>query len=141
MVRNMCYNYNSIYRSNKMKEFNLKAAKQGAEVITRAGYTARIICFDSTKESFPIVALVKNTAGIERVHSLTDTGKHSNCTFKVERSSFDLYMKPIKSTCWLNLHEPRIYTLPHLTRAEADKEANNTRVACIEVAYEEGEGL
>lgn len=44
---------------NKLKPFDLEKAKQGAEVVTRDGKPARIICWDRVGKLYPIVALVE----------------------------------------------------------------------------------
>jgi hypothetical protein len=43
-----------------MKRFNLKKAKAGDEVITRSGKPAKILLFDRSSKTFPLVAIIEN---------------------------------------------------------------------------------
>ena len=48
---------------------------------------------------------------------------------------------PVRHKRWVNIyHTPSGYA-PYLTREEADKKAAPTRIACIKIEFEEGEGL
>ena len=55
-----------------MKEFNLKQAKEGAKVCTKSGKSVRILAFDRTSRSFPLVALIEN----KKVCCYTNEGKY-----------------------------------------------------------------
>ena len=55
-----------------MKEFNLKLAKDGARVCTKTGKIVRILAFDRTSHSFPLVALIEN----KKVCCYTSEGKY-----------------------------------------------------------------
>lgn len=55
-----------------MKPFDLEKAKKGAEVCTRDGHKARIVCYD-TKGEYPIAALVEEN-GQERSYLYTQEG-------------------------------------------------------------------
>lgn len=58
-----------------MKEFDLEAAKQGAEVCTRSGLPARIICFDADNSLFRVVAMIRNIAtNIESTQEYRENG-------------------------------------------------------------------
>ena len=49
---------------------------------------------------------------------------------------------PIRHKRWVNIYlDYPAYIIPHLTKEEADKRADATRIACIPIEYEEGEGL
>lgn len=58
-----------------MKEFDLKLAKQGVNVMTRSGSKARIICFDAKDPIKPIVALVTGDDGMESIVHYAPNGK------------------------------------------------------------------
>ena len=48
---------------------------------------------------------------------------------------------PVRHKRWVNIyHNPSAYC-PYLTKEAADKKAAPTRIACIEIEFEEGEGL
>lgn len=81
-----------------LKEFNLEAAKSGKPVCTRDGRKARIICFDRKLLfkgiSYPIIALVEDTAKEETVYGYNEKGKvmiEDDATYKD-----DLMMLPQK---------------------------------------------
>lgn len=59
-----------------MKEFDLEKAKAGAELCTRKGLPARIICYDRVEEDYPIVALTL-IDGFEDPDCYTKDGKYS----------------------------------------------------------------
>lgn len=58
-----------------MKEFDLKLAKQGVNVMTRSGSKARIICFDAKDPIRPIIALVTGDNGMESIVHYAPNGK------------------------------------------------------------------
>lgn len=75
-----------------MKPFDLEAAKAGKPVVTRCGFSARILCFDRKSTSFPIIALV-NVGEEENLRSFAPTGAQS-CGDTV--GDYDLFMGPVK---------------------------------------------
>lgn len=89
-----------------LKEFNLEAAKAGKPVCTRDGRKARIICFDRKLLfkgiSYPIIALVEDTAKEETVYGYNEKGKvmiEDDATYKD-----DLMMLPQKKEGWVNIY-------------------------------------
>jgi hypothetical protein len=55
-----------------MKKFNLKKAKEGAELITASGKQVKILLFDRDNARFPIVAIINN----REVINCTKDGKY-----------------------------------------------------------------
>lgn len=74
-----------------MREFNLEEAKAGAEVCTREGRNARIICFDVKGDCFKIVALIEYECDIiiESPWLFYENGR----SMSIAESKNDLMMK------------------------------------------------
>jgi hypothetical protein len=53
---------------------------------------------------------------------------------------YDLFDVPVKHTRWVNMYDV-IGVNSHITRESADKVSSGSRIACIEITFEEGEGL
>lgn len=88
-----------------LKEFDLEAAKAGKPVCTRDGRKVRIISFDRKflfkGVSYPIIALVEDTAKEETIYGYNEKGKvliEDDATYKD-----DLMMLPQKKEGWINL--------------------------------------
>lgn len=95
-------NVNEVYMEkrlcNRLKPFNLEAAKAGKPVYTRDGRKARIICFDRNWE-YPIVALIECENGEEMISACDKDGKARI----YETQGTDLMMLPEKKEGWVNL--------------------------------------
>ena len=102
-------NVNEVYMEkrlcNRLKPFNLEAAKAGKPVCTRDGRKARIISFDRkflfNGVSYPIIALVEDTAKEETIYGYNEKGKviiEHDTPYKD-----DLMMLPQKKEGWINL--------------------------------------
>ena len=74
-----------------MKQFDLEKAKAGAEVVTRDGRSARIICWDAKCGDEQIVALV-NKNDEEEVYSYCLNGSYVSNRI----NDLDLFMAPVK---------------------------------------------
>ena len=70
-------NIEQVINMQKMKPFDLEAAKAGKPVCTRDGRKARIICFDA-KCIKPIVALIQGSDNSEQIEYYTENGVFSN---------------------------------------------------------------
>ncbi len=68
-----------------MKEFDLEKARSGAEVITKSGQEAKILLFDRSNKTFPLVVILEN----KNVYYYTEEGKF----YKDKPSDNDLIMK------------------------------------------------
>jgi len=91
--------------ASNLKPFDLEAAKAGKLVCTRDGRKARIISFDRKflfkGVSYPIIALVEDTAKEETIYGYNEKGKvliEDDATYKD-----DLMMLPQKKEGWINL--------------------------------------
>lgn len=81
----------NISNKNMSRKFDLKAALNGAEIRTRCGYPARIVCADM-KKFHPVLALVMTERG-EQCFSYTREGKKRGSMIE---SNYDLEMVPVK---------------------------------------------
>lgn len=85
-----------------MKEFDLEKAKAGAQVCTRNGREARIVCFDA-KGITPIVALVTTKTGSDRVLRYRKDGRYR---YDDDDSIYDLITAQTeKKTGWVNIYK------------------------------------
>lgn len=91
-------NIEQVINMQKMKPFDLEAAKAGKPVCTRDGRKARIICFDRNWE-YPIVALIECENGEEMISACDKDGKARI----YETQGTDLMMLPEKKEGWVNL--------------------------------------
>lgn len=92
-------NIKQVINMQKMKPFDLEAAKAGKPVCTRDGRKARIICFDA-KCNKPIVALIYD-CNKETVLQYLENGR-----FFVEQiDKYDLMMFPQKKEGWVNVYK------------------------------------
>lgn len=105
-------NVNEVYMEkrlcNRLKPFNLEAAKAGKPVYTRDGRKARIICFDYKGDSnaYPILALIStiNLRGVpsEIIAKYTEDGRYAKYN-NVENNE-DLMILPEKKEGWVNIY-------------------------------------
>lgn len=111
---------------NSMRPFDIEAAKTGKPVCTRDGGKARIICFDSTLENYPLVVLVGDYP-----YSYTAEGKF----YKDSESNSDLMMLPEKKSGWAKVRKDiNLYD----TKEEADRKMiGNTDYVSAKVEWEE----
>lgn len=92
-------NIEQVINMQKMKPFDLEAAKAGKPVCTRDGRKVRIICFDTiNKGNYPIIALLEDK-GYEAVFYYNKDGK---CNVGTE---IDLMMLPEKKEGWVNVYK------------------------------------
>lgn len=92
-------NIEQVINMQKMKPFNLEAAKAGKPVCTRDGRKARIICFDA-KCNKPIVALIYD-CNKETVLQYLENGRF----FVDQIDKYDLMMLPQKKEGWVNVYK------------------------------------
>lgn len=117
-----------------LKEFDLEAAKAGKPVCTRDGRKARIICFDRKLLfkgiSYPIIALVEDTAKEETTYGYNEKGKvliEDDATYKD-----DLMMLPQKKEGWIIIHKEAIYDKETAEKIARETTANVIRIQKIE---------
>lgn len=94
-------NIEQVINMQKMKPFDLEAAKAGKPVCTRDGRKARIICFDA-KCIKPIVALIQGSDNSEQIEYYTENGVFSNGGTGKNR---DLMILLEKKEGWVNIYE------------------------------------
>lgn len=96
-------NIEQVINMQKMKPFDLEAAKAGKPVCTRDGRKARIICFDA-KCIKPIVALIQGSDNSEQIEYYTENGVFSNGGTGKNR---DLMILLEKKEGWVNIYGGR----------------------------------
>lgn len=125
------------------KPFDLEAAKAGKPVCTRDGRKARIISFDRKflfkGVSYPIIALVEDTAKEETIYGYNEKGKviiEDDATYKD-----DLMMLPQKKEGWINLcknnHGDTSVVGVFPNREEAVSNCPPTYLSTIKIEWEE----
>ena len=100
-------NLKKLIKKLNLKEFDLEAAKAGKPVCTRDGRKVRIISFDRKflfkGVSYPIIALVEDTAKEETIYGYNEKGKviiENDTPYKD-----DLMMLPQKKEGWVNVYK------------------------------------
>lgn len=120
---------------NKLRPFNLEAAKDGAKVVTRNGRPARIVCFDR-KSNASIIALITNKNNKEELFTY-----HKDGTCGI--SEYDLMMAPTHYEGWVNIIPLDDYIVNGITsniyRTEeiAKKQACDATIATVKVEWDE----
>lgn len=126
-----------------LKPFDLEAAKAGKPVCTRDGRKARIICFDRKLLfkgiSYPIIALVEDTAKEETIYGYNEKGKviiEDDATYKD-----DLMMLPKKKEGWINIYKDFEDTVccAYLTKEDAlkNRSIEYGYITTIKIEWEE----
>lgn len=128
-------NIEQVINMQKMKPFDLEAAKAGKPVCTRDGRKARIICFDTiNKGNYPIIALLEDK-GSEAIFYYNKDGK---CNVGTE---LDLMMLPEKKEGWVNVYNSLgVITFshnPYDTKEEAMKDKGKYYVDTVKIEWEE----
>lgn len=104
-----------------MKPFDIQKARDGAEVCTRDGRKARIICFDANNTR-PIIALVEEDYGIEFAEGYCKDGHCFNSEINTPN---DLMLAAEKKTAWVNVYRDdlghNLFSLAHKDRESAEK--------------------
>lgn len=120
-----------------MKPFDLEKAKAGAELRTRDGRPARIICWDRQSDGFPIVALVSNGER-EDIYKYPESGEKLG--YKLD--ALDLFMAPEKKEGWVNVYKDLAKYITggdyiHPTKEEAERQKSDTCIATVKIEWEE----
>lgn len=119
-------NIEQVINMQKMKPFDLEAAKAGKPVCTSDGRKARIICFDTiNKGNYPIIALLEDK-GSEAIFYYNKDGK---CNVGTE---LDLMMLPEKKEGWIIIHKEAIYDKETAEKIARETTANVIRIQKIE---------
>lgn len=97
-------NIEQVINMQKMKPFDLEAAKAGKPVCTRDGRKARIISFDRHGEDCPIIALVVDSKNAE-CEEVIDYTLDGICNENIiNHNKYDLMMFTRKKEGWLNIY-------------------------------------
>lgn len=108
-------------------------------VQTRCGLKARIICTDrKSRGGYHVVALVAVPNEDEATLWFSTDGE--------SEVGYQLVNVPVKHKRWINIYkdtkgDPYLSTHSSSTKGEADANAGLYRIACIEIEFEEGQGL
>lgn len=119
-------NIEQVINMQKMKPFDLEAAKAGKPVCTRDGRKARIICFDLNNKNFPIVAII-NCDTEENAYQYDIDGvcdEHDN--------NLNLMMFPEKKEGWIIIHKEAIYDKETAEKIARETTANVIKIQKIE---------
>ena len=115
----------------RMKPFNLEAAKAGKPVCTRDGRKARIICFDKKKDIYPLIALVTDKDGYEIITSYKADGVHPTIP------NDDLMMLPEKKGGWINIYKEGVDQYIYTNEKAALSRRGSDCIATIKIEWEE----
>lgn len=137
-------NIEQVINMQKMKPFDLEAAKAGKPVCTRDGRKVRIISFDRKflfkGVSYPIIALVEDTAKEETIYGYNEKGKviiENDTPYKD-----DLMMLPQKKEGWVRIYKSasNVYYLSsniYKTEEEAKHSSDCCYVGASKISWEE----
>lgn len=113
-------------------EFDIVKAKNGAPVKTKAGYNARIICYDCTGSYYPIIALVKkNNSKTELICEYNADGTCYN-----DLNGFDLTMVPSHCEGDVTIRQDKLENIQLDDMDPTQEEAKNNAIFtqyCIEL--------
>ena len=94
-------NIEQVINMQKMKPFDLEAAKAGKPVCTRDGRKARILCYDLKGAKYPIVAAIETQDYI--AESISAYDKNGRFVHDKENNN-DLMMLLEKKEGWINIY-------------------------------------
>lgn len=124
-------NIEQVINMQKMKPFDLEAAKAGKPVCTRDGRKARIICFDAKrKDGKNIMALIpsKEYPEFEDLVAYPNNGNYHGG----HENDGDLMMLPQKKEGWIIIHKEAIYDKETAEKIARETTANVIRIQKIE---------
>ena len=125
-------NIEQVINMQKMKPFDLEAAKAGKLVCTRDGRKARIISFDRHGEDCPIIALVVDSKNAE-CEEVIDYTLDGICNENIiNHNKYDLMMSPEKKEGWIIIHKEAIYDKETAEKIARETTANVIRIQKIE---------
>jgi hypothetical protein len=121
------------------------------EYVTRDGREAKVCvvtCESSLERNLVIRGFVRNSDGVWCTSTWGVKGHHINYTKKgvhLHYMDYDLFDVTVKHTRWVNVYPDSYVSYltegAYPTKEDANRYAGKSRVACIEVTFEEGEGL
>lgn len=116
------------------KPFDLEAAKAGKAIICRDGTPAKFIAY--VEEAYSSKQVVVRIVSDISCH--WRNGTFGMCTYSIDPKPKDLFMAPEKKTVWVDIFEGG--QIANANRVLSNTEWD-TRIACVEITYEEGQGL
>jgi hypothetical protein len=134
-------NIEQVINMQKMKPFDLEAAKAGKPVCTRDGRKARIISFDRHSEDCPIIALVVDSKNAE-CEEVIDYTLDGICNENIiNHNKYDLMMLPQKKEGWINIYKDFEDTVccAYLTKEDAlkNRSIEDGYITTIKIEWEE----
>jgi hypothetical protein len=121
------------------------------EYVTRDGREAKVCittCETVSERNLVIKGFIRNSNGVWCTSTWGVKGHHINYIEKEDHlhyTDYDLFDVPVKHTKWVNIYcrTGGNYTITgdFPSKQVANKVAQRGRVACVEVTFEEGEGL
>lgn len=124
-------NIEQVINMQKMKPFDLEAAKAGKPVCTRDGRKARIICFDAKrKDGKNIMALIPNKEypEFEDLVAYPNNGNYHGG----HENDDNLMMLPQKKEGWIIIHKEAIYDKETAEKIARETTANVIRIQKVE---------
>ena len=125
-----------IERKCEMKPFNLEKALAGDPVVTRDGIpVTEIVRFNGLPHDRRLYGIINGG-----LVSFLDNGRFS--VYEFSETKYDLFMAPkiVKKSGWINIyHDGGCGRMVSALRIDADKMADEHRVACVYVEWEEEE--
>lgn len=114
-----------------MKPFDVEAALKGAKVVTEDGEeVTQLTRFHGVTGRYALAGVIRGS-----IRTWTEKGQYGR------DGLLDLFMAPVKHQVWLNIYPNSKSTGSHATREDADRIAASSRIACVCIEYEDGEGL
>ena len=112
----------------KTKPFNLEAAQAGDPIQSKAGKAYTFVAHVPQARNDQKVVVVDNDGILECRFANGQLCLTSACTS-------DLVMAPKKKELWINIYGTT-HAIPYPSKEAADKNAYETRLACVRVEYE-----
>lgn len=105
-------------------------------VKTRDGHKARIVSDKAENHPYKYIAIITQDHGREYAATFSSEGNYDTL---VGECGQDLINVPEKREMWVNVYADDVTSYD--TKREADEIASPSRIACVRVNYEVGEGL
>lgn len=115
--------------------FDLKAALEGAPVVTRSGrQVSKVFHAPELREPYELLSIINGRVGLHYA---------DGSFYKRAEPHYDLFMAPPPppktETRWLNLYTDN--RTVHTSKDKADTLCSSDRIACIPVIFYPGQGL
>ena len=119
----------------KLVPFDIEKAKNGAKIITRAGYPVRIKHFHGKIKPYTVIAFVEE-GGKERTLCFTEIGQHVKCC----KSKYDLFIEEEEETDNYDPYKATVESIDDMVEKYSELQTleelkhfyNNVKVKCKE---------